>query len=588
MSSKLARKLGLFICLSLSHTAIAQLDADRNWSVVTSTDGSVATARHEASAVAVGDDFYLLGGRGNKPVEVFDTVTGQWRNLGQAPIELHHFQPVVIGQKIYALGAFTCCYPDEPSVGDIYIFDTVTEQWSTEGVIPEQRRRGAAGAVVHNNKIYLLGGNTLGHNGGAVPWFDAYDPQTGDWEILEDAPHARDHFLAAVLNGQLVAAAGRRTVQPNPFVDPEAATDVYDFTNTSWSTGASIPTTRAGTMIATAGNEVLVAGGESNNSSDARRVTEAYNVLSDQWRTLQPMIDARHSGGGAVINNIWHVVAGSVVKGGPTFAEINRHESLDLSDSGDSDDTDNDGLSDDLETNFYGTDPSDPDSDDDELSDGLEVELGSDPSDPDTDDDLLDDGEEYALGSDPLRADTDDDGLTDGAEVNSYGTDPLLIDTDADQLSDQAEVEHWNTDPVNMDTDQDQLTDGAEISLGTDPLVSDTDEDGLDDGTEVNSGTDPLNKDTDGDGVDDGDDPTPLLGANSKSGSLLGAAVWLGLAVAVVGLFRLLAFQRQSIVKHELWLTNHCSSIVFRRRPVDNYELISGKNDVQPGVSQSA
>jgi hypothetical protein len=49
--------------------------------------------------------------------------------------------------------------------------------------------------------------------------------------------------------------------------------------------------------------------------------------------------------------------------------------------------------------------------------------------------------EEERVGTAPLLPDTDDDGLSDGSEVNQYGTDPLLADTDADGCLDGAEVD---------------------------------------------------------------------------------------------------------------------------------------------------
>ena len=53
------------------------------------------------------------------------------------------------------------------------------------------------------------------------------------------------------------------------------------------------------------------------------------------------------------------------------------------------------------------------------------------------------------LGTDPADPDTDDDGLADGAEI-SRGTDPLLPDTDGDGVSDSEEVES-GTDPNDAD-----------------------------------------------------------------------------------------------------------------------------------------
>lgn len=65
-------------------------------------------------------------------------------------------------------------------------------------------------------------------------------------------------------------------------------------------------------------------------------------------------------------------------------------------------DRDEDGLSDQDELN-RGTDPDDPDTDDDGLPDGIEVVLvGTDPLDPDTDGDGKTDGGERATGYDPL------------------------------------------------------------------------------------------------------------------------------------------------------------------------------------------
>jgi hypothetical protein len=64
------------------------------------------------------------------------------------------------------------------------------------------------------------------------------------------------------------------------------------------------------------------------------------------------------------------------------------------------------------------------DSDGDGLDDAIEVELGTDPIDPDTDDDGATDGDEYYVHQTGTRnPDTDGDGVVDGDEVTN-GTDP--------------------------------------------------------------------------------------------------------------------------------------------------------------------
>lgn len=93
-------------------------------------------------------------------------------------------------------------------------------------------------------------------------------------------------------------------------------------------------------------------------------------------------------------------------------------------------DTDKDGLSDYDEVILLGFDPLSTDSDNDGISD----------YDVDVDSDGLSFREESKYGTYCYSPDTDQDGLKDGDEINTYQTDPLLSDTDGDKLSDGNEV----------------------------------------------------------------------------------------------------------------------------------------------------
>jgi len=134
-----------------------------------------------------------------------------------------------------------------------------------------------------------------------------------------------------------------------------------------------------------------------------------------------------------------------------------------------------DGLATSAEVDVHGTDPLNPDTDGDGLSDGSEVASGTDPSKADTDGDGISDADE----------DSDGDGLTDGAEVNTHGTDPSKADTDGDGLNDGVEVNAHGTDPLDADSDDDGFSDGFEVAHGTNPRSSDSDGDGIPDGRDV-------------------------------------------------------------------------------------------------------
>ncbi len=67
--------------------------------------------------------------------------------------------------------------------------------------------------------------------------------------------------------------------------------------------------------------------------------------------------------------------------------------------------------------------------------------------------------------------DSDNDNLGDERE-RELGTDPNTFDTDEDGIGDGEEVIVWKTDPLNPDTDGDGYLDGEEVEAGYNPLGS--------------------------------------------------------------------------------------------------------------------
>jgi len=302
--------------------------AARAWELVQTVNGSAVAARHEAGAVVVNDILYVMGGRGNRPVQSYNRKANKWTSHGKPPVLMHHFQPVAVGSKIYVIGAMKDDkFPNEKPLEHVYVFNTDNHKWSKSTAIPVNRRRGSVGAAVYKGKIYLVGGNTIGHSGTAVNWFDEYNPVTKQWRRMPNAPKARDHITIAIAGGKLVVAGGRRSKHPNVVGDTEARTDVFNFTTARWeSSAANIPTQRAGAMTVAVGNEVVVIGGESRSKVSAHNDVEALNVKTGKWRKLQSLLVGRHSGGAALLGDKIQVISGNTTRGGGN--ESISHETL--------------------------------------------------------------------------------------------------------------------------------------------------------------------------------------------------------------------------------------------------------------------
>ena len=306
--------------------AASETKADEKWTMLP-VEG-VATARHECGLVSVGGTLYLVGGRGMRPVEALDLEKKNWVELMAAPMEIHHLQPVAYQGRVYIVTALTGGYPGERPLTNVQSFDPATGRWERGRSIPPERRRGAAGVVVHGEWIYVIGGIRDGHRGGYVAWADRYNPTTDVWEVLPDAPRPRDHFAAAVVRDEIVAAGGRTTSQATGkvFDLTVGEVDVFDTVTKQWRTlPEPIPTPRAGTAAVALGNEVWVIGGESGSQAEAHREVEAVDVQTGAWRKLPELSVGRHGMGACVIDGVIYVAAGCGQRGGrPELNSVER------------------------------------------------------------------------------------------------------------------------------------------------------------------------------------------------------------------------------------------------------------------------
>ncbi len=293
------------------------------------TDDENHTARHECSFVQAGEKFYLFGGRENpEDLDVYDYQSKTWTTISDsAPSAFNHFQALEYNGLIWVIGAFKDNgFPNETPADFVYAYNPATDSWIQGPAVPTNRKRGSAGLVVYNDKFYIVAGNTDGHDGGYIPWFDEFDPATGVWTTLADAPRARDHFHAGVFGDKLYVLGGRLSGGTGGVFGPVIAeVDVYDFASNTWSTlpsAQNLPTPRAAASVGIFQNEIYVIGGEieddlqGNTINDAVKTTESFDPLTGIWTSRSDLLTERHGTQAIVSGDGIHLTAGSNTKGG--------------------------------------------------------------------------------------------------------------------------------------------------------------------------------------------------------------------------------------------------------------------------------
>ncbi|WP_017446787.1 Kelch repeat-containing protein [Gayadomonas joobiniege] len=307
------------------------LNIANQWQTVETKNTPVQ--RHEATFLEYKGKFYAVGGRGVRPVSIYDPKTNQWQKGAKPPFQIHHFQAVVYQNKIVIAGAMTGNYPSETPVENIIYYYPDSDHWEIGPAIPKDRLRGGAGVVLQGDNLYIAAGIQNGHIDGWVKWLDVYNLKTGQWQQLPDAPRARDHYQAAIIDDKIYLAGGRRTSQitKQVFSLVVLPVDVYDIKTQQWSTlpkAQNIPTGRAGTSSLVVDKHLLVLGGESAKPGKAHNEVEALDTKTQRWKSLPPMVEGRHGTGAILYDNAIWTCCGSGNRGGRP--ELKTTEKLNL------------------------------------------------------------------------------------------------------------------------------------------------------------------------------------------------------------------------------------------------------------------
>lgn len=271
----------------------------------------------EGSAAAVGPMIYTFNGSGPyhlRTLYAFDTRTGEWSAPTKTPEPLNHHWAVAYKGDVYLAGGLL---GGEEPTNRVWRYDPRANRFSE---LPKMHQpRGATGAAVIGDKLYVVGGGPNAFPAGYVESYatlEIYDFETGEWSFGPDMPGGgRHHVGTAALDGKLYVLGGRNETRLTLDIFER-----YDPATGRWEELAPMPLAQSSAAVVAAGGKIVAVGGEDETDWDKGKgwVTGsawAYDPDVDRWQRLPELNVERRAHGAAVTGGRVYALMGSYCPG---------------------------------------------------------------------------------------------------------------------------------------------------------------------------------------------------------------------------------------------------------------------------------
>jgi hypothetical protein len=205
------------------------------------------------SAAVVNGLIYVIGGYSPSggtlytpsPNQVYDPSSNSWSVRSSPPTARSFATAQAINDKIYLIGGHSS---QLYAVNEQY--DPATDKWLT--MTPMLTPRAGMSSVVVGGEIFVLGGGNMA--GVATGVNEVYDPIQNSWSTAASMPTPRSEFGAAQVNNQINTVGG---IAGGMYV---STNEEYDSSSDTWITRASIPVTMGGNTAAEVNGLVFAIG----------------------------------------------------------------------------------------------------------------------------------------------------------------------------------------------------------------------------------------------------------------------------------------------------------------------------------------
>lgn len=255
------------------------------------TTGEMMVARSEYTASLLSNGRVLVAGglyassSYLKSAELYDPSSGVWASTGSmADFRAFHSATLLDAKRVWVAGGYYFTASGGP-FGTSYfwhsaeVYDADSGQWSHAGLMATGRY-GHRGVRLQDGRVIVLGGR---YDANSLSSAEIYDPVSKKFSSAGDMTTRREEPEALLLPDGRVFIVGGYNRNTNP--TQLSSAEIYDPSNGSFTTAASIAGARAGHRAALLlDGRVLVHGGY--NGTSYLGSGAIYDPIANQWASI--------------------------------------------------------------------------------------------------------------------------------------------------------------------------------------------------------------------------------------------------------------------------------------------------------------
>jgi len=232
-----------------------------------------------------------------------------WELLTSLPMPREGGFATVIGNRIY-VGQGVSAFGDDTFT---FIYDIPSNTWFRGAPAPIGRSEMNSACAEENGRgmVYVVGGRSL-ISGTVLSEVYAYDPVSDTWSARPPMPTPRAGLgLVWVPTSNTLFAIGGRTGTIPHDGTPLNMVEAFDVNANKWITKTAMPIAVMdiyATVYYSPTNEIYVFGGY--DGSNVTTTVQVYDVATDRWRTVAPMLTPRSNAAAGVCNGNIYVIGG--------------------------------------------------------------------------------------------------------------------------------------------------------------------------------------------------------------------------------------------------------------------------------------